>query len=222
MKKIAVALMVSVLIAAATASSAAASRLPTPGEHAQLAATANTVPPCVDARVATVQAGWARVQFTNVDGCPQGNGLAVLQFATGNWATRYNGPDDPVGPCTDIDGVPAAVALDLALCRALSKRVYIPRGDHVVYKPRLIIYGAHAGLLNLRWQGWGRGVATARGVMDYSDRTLTFRAPIRVRVSQIKPCGIKRTYLRMTVTFDRASDRRKYTALDGVTSFRCP
>ncbi len=222
MKKMVITSVVGALIAAASVASAVASRVPTAEEHAALAATANTVAACVDVRVATVQAGWARLELTNAEGCPQGNGVAILQFTNGRWATRYEGSDDLGGPCSGFAGVPAAVALDLGVCRPLSERVYIPRGDDVVYKPRLMIYGAHAGLRNLRWSGWGRAVATSRGTLDYADRTLSFRAPIRVRVSRIRPCGVRRTYRRMSVTFVRANHRRMYGALDGVTSFVCP
>ena len=169
-----------------------------------------------------MQAGWARVLPTQGDGCAPADDLVVLRLIEGNWTPRYQGPIDPQAPCAQDDGFPSAVGVDLGICRALSKRVYIPRFDRVVYKPRLIVYGAHAGLRNLRWRRWGRSVATARGVMDYADRTTSFRAPIHVRVSRVRPCGVKRTYRRMTVTFDRAADRRRWRALDGTTQYSRP
>ena len=61
-----------------------------------------------------------------------------------------------------------------------------------------------------------------RGVLDYSDATTQFRAPIHVRLSRIGTCGTKRAYLRQTITFDRASDRRQWGALDGATELFCP
>lgn len=158
----------------------------------------------------------------NIEGCAGANGVFVLRLVNGQWQIQYEGPFDRGAPCSNVSPVPERIGVDLDVCRALSKRVYIPRFDRLVYKPRLIVYGAHAGLRNLRWRAWGRKTAMARGVMDYSDRTLSFRAPIHVKVSRIRACGVKRTYLRMTVTFDRGSDRRRHGALDGTTRFVCP
>jgi hypothetical protein len=119
-----------------------------------------------------------------------------------------------------------AVALLLAVATgpaaAESKHVYVPRGAKVVIKPRKLGFGAHTILENLRWAGWGGSSTTSAGILDYSDATTSFRAPIHVKLSRIGTCGAKRTYLRQTITFDRASDRRQWGALDGATTLFCP
>jgi len=72
-------------------------------------------------------------------------------------------------------------------------------------------------------RGWGGASATARGTRDYADRTKGFRAPVHVRVSRIAACGVRRAYLRRTITFDRAADRRRWgRALGGTTDLTCP
>jgi hypothetical protein len=105
---------------------------------------------------------------------------------------------------------------------AQSKHVYVPRGTTVVVKPRKLGLGAHTILENLRWTGWGGSSTRSAGILDYADATTSFRAPIHVKLSRIGACGAKRTYLRQTITFDRASDRRKWGALDGATTLYCP
>jgi hypothetical protein len=120
-----------------------------------------------------------------------------------------------------------AVLASLLLCataaaQATSKHVYVPRGAKVVIKPRTLGLGAHSILENLRWTGWGRPSTTTAGVLDYADATTSFRAPIHVKLSRIGACGAKRTYLRQTITFDRAADRRQWGALDGATTLFCP
>jgi len=215
------ALIASLAVLTLLPASAIASRAPTPPEAIAIAKPAGFPAQCLSIQVATVASGWALATLTNVEPCPMGNGIEILRLTAAGWVLRYEGASDP-GPCSWIPEVPAAVGIDLGACLALSKRVYIPRGDHVVYKPKLLAYGAHAGLIKLHWRRWGHSVAKARGIMDYSDRSLSFRAPIRARVSRIRPCGVKRSYRRMRVTFDRAADRRRYGALDGGTRFTCP
>jgi hypothetical protein len=59
-------------------------------------------------------------------------------------------------------------------------------------------------------------------MLDYADRTTRFRAPVHVRVSRIATCGMRRAYLRRTITFDRAADRRRRgRALGGTTDLTC-
>ena len=100
--------------------------------------------------------------------------------------------------------------------------MYVPRGVRLVYKPRTLDLGSHSLLQGLRWRRWGSSSASARGVLDYADATTSFRAPIHVRLSRIGACGAKMTYMRQTVTFDRAPDRRRWGALDGPTELVCP
>jgi hypothetical protein len=109
-----------------------------------------------------------------------------------------------------------------AAAQGTSAHVYVPRGDRLVIKPRQLGLGAHTLLEGLRWQRWGSAATTARGILDYADATTTFRAPIHVRLSRLGACGAKRTYLRQTITFDRAADRRRWGALDGATTLVCP
>jgi hypothetical protein len=125
---------------------------------------------------------------------------------------------------TILAALTASLLLAAATGPALaeSKHVYVPRGERVVIKPRTLGLGAHTILEDLRWSGWGRSTTTAPGILDYADATTTFRAPVHVKLSRIGTCGAKRTYLRQTITFDRASDRRTWGALDGATTLYCP
>jgi hypothetical protein len=149
------------------------------------------------------------------DGTRHGGRWSQLIAVPGASASRgatpeeliYQGADDATGSCDDVTDVPAAVAADLGACTAPSSagsgaRVYVPRGTRLVIRPRRLDHGAHSLLTGLRWSGWGEASATAKGTLDYEDRTATFRAPVHVRVSRIATCGTRRAYLRRTITFD--------------------
>jgi hypothetical protein len=103
-----------------------------------------------------------------------------------------------------------------------SRRIYLTNylSLRPLVRPRRYPYGAHAELRSLRWRGWNRRVARARGVMDYADRTLTLRAPIRLRAFRVRRCGTRRIYSRLGVRFVRSADRRRYRGLE--TRFRLP
>ena len=166
--------------------------------------------------MSTAQDGWAKVKVTNAAGCPQGDGIGIVYSGTNGWSLIYQGADDATGSCGDVTDVPAAVAADLGACRRRPSRGRAPActclGGRAAPPPR-----------QLRWSGWGGASATARGTLDYADRTTRFRAPVHVRVSRIATCGTRRAYLRRTITFDRAADRRRWgRALGGTTDLTCP
>ena len=210
------------------ATGAAASRGATPEEQADIGASLGIEPACLTAVVSTAQDGWAKVKVTNAAGCPQGDGIGIVYSGTNGWSLIYQGADDATGSCGDVTDVPAAVAADLGACKAPtvagpSTRVYVPRGTRLVSRPGRLDHGAHSLLTGLRWSRWGGASATARGTLDYADRTTRFRAPVHVRVSRIATCGTRRAYLRRTITFDRAADRRRWgRALGGRTDLTCP
>ena len=221
---VAVTVTASLLLAA----SAAASRGATPEEQADIGASLGIEPACLTAVVSTAQDGWAKVKVTNAAGCPQGDGIGIVYSGTNGWSLIYQGADDATGSCGDVTDVPAAVAADLGACKAPtvagpSTRVYVPRGTRLVSRPGRLDHGAHSLLIGLRWSRWGGASATARGTLDYADRTTRFRAPVHVRVSRIATCGTRRAYLRRTITFDRAADRRRWgRALGGTRDLTCP
>jgi hypothetical protein len=105
-----------------------------------------------------------------------------------------------------------------------SRRIYLTNylNRRPLVRPRRYPYGAHAELRSLRWRGWNRRVARARGVMDYADRTGTFRAPILLRAFRVRRCGTRRIYSRLGLRFVRSAHRRRYRALEGRMRLPCP
>jgi hypothetical protein len=202
---------------------AAASRAPTHAERQSLAAAVGMPPSCIRVRISQrASVPWARVSPTNSRGCPGSNGVIVFQEgSTLTWRLAFQGPDD-IRRCP-IRGIPNAVSLDLNLCLAPSRRVFAISLFRLVWRPRMITYGAHAALTRLSWRGWGTRSATATGVIDYADRFTRFRLPVRVTLSQIGFCRVnQRTYRRQTVTATRASDRRRLHYLTGTERLFCP
>ena len=104
-----------------------------------------------------------------------------------------------------------------------SRRVYVGRISSLVYRPRTLNQGAHGFFEKLAWRGWGRAAARGRGKINYADRYDQFRLPVRVTLSRVRLCGLKRVYTRVAVRFVRRSDARRAPGIQGTSTFpACP
>jgi hypothetical protein len=123
-----------------------------------------------------------------------------------------------------------AVALVAAVSPSLAagapataaRATYFPDVFQLKIRPRLLVYGPHAAIKNVRWRAWGEGVAYGRGTLDYSDFNDQFRTPVRVTASRIGRCGSKRTYRYVRVTLLNEGDRRRYPGLASKGRRACP
>ena len=91
-----------------------------------------------------------------------------------------------------------------------------PRKCDFTYSHNPLALAGHA--VNLKWKGWGRRVAKARGtgVAIHGDENGNFdRFPVRVRLSRRVACRGRRIYTRVTM-IDQ-DDRRTWS----VPALRC-
>jgi hypothetical protein len=146
---------------------------------------------CFMVSVSSRDSSWATVAFAQplpgetvkqfTDRCNPANGVAVMHNPGSGWTIVTEGSDFGLCP---IHGVPDAIALDFKLCTKPG-RTMLAHGNHLVYKPRALGRYTH-----LRWRHWGAAVATATGRYD--------GAPVRLKASRRRACGIHPTYLRVT------------------------
>jgi hypothetical protein len=210
------------IVVAALGCGAAAARAERPATAAEKAAIlsglgAKSESSCYVAEISTVDDSWATLAFAGpmqgetvnqyVSRCDPGNGTDVAHNAGEGWREVTAGSDFGLCP---IPHVPTAVALDFGLCTKPG-RTTIPRGARLVTRPRTLGPYAH-----LRWRDWGAKVATARGVLA-KDGT-----PIRLRASNLQPCGRHPTYLRTRMTPVRAADRARLRSLTKAVEEACP
>lgn len=203
---------------------AGASRSATVEEAAAISAVYETDPECSEIVVSERDSRYARWRFTVSDECePLGDGFGIARRDdNGAWHDVYQA-SDPSDPCP-VTPVPTEPGVELGACAKPSKNAHIRNfaTDRLVVKPRKLPHGAHSFLGRLRWRGWNRVVATASGVLDYEDRTASFKSKIRLRASRVRFCGTKRTYTRMSLTFVRAADRRRFGHFEGTLKLECP
>ncbi len=205
-------------------STAAASRPATADEEAAISAIYETSPECSEVVVSERDSRYARWRFTVSSDCePLGDGFGIARRDdNGAWHDIYQA-SDPSDPCP-VTPVPTAPGVELGACAKPSKNTHIRNfiTDRLTVKPRKLPHGAHSFLGRLRWRGWNREVAKASGVLDYEDAYDSFKAKIRLRASRVRYCGTKRTYTRLSLTFVRSADRRRFGHFEGPLKLGCP
>ena len=215
-------------ILVAVPSTANAARLATEAEKAAVSAVYETAPECSTVFVSERSNRYARWQFAISEGCqPTADGFGIARRDdAGLWRNVYQASEGsdacPTAP------LPTEVGVELQACSRPSRHLYISisnfLNERALFKPRRLPHGAHSFLGRLRWRGWDRSVATASGFLDYSDRTESFRYPIRLRASRVRFCGARRIYDRLTLRFVRSADRRRVPHFEGPlpTNDECP
>lgn len=210
------------------ASPAAAWRTPSPEELAALAGATGppSEPACVSGRISTVDDRWGAV-FARADGdCPDIERIWVLQrSAPGTPGSRWRELRQSIrfGVCAqDLPGIPDAVGADLGVCEAPSRRVHVPAGERLAFKPRTLPYSRNASVTGVRWTSWGGSTATGRGTFVYRDAYGGYRVGVTVTLSAIDVCGSRRTYLAKRVTAIRAQDRDEVQSYSGRWPVQCP
>ncbi len=205
-------------------SSASAARPATPEERAAVSAVYQAAAGCSQVAVSERDPRYARWDLAPSAVCePIGNGFGIARRdEAGAWRDVYQASDR--SEACPITPLPTAIGVELRACLRPSRRIYITNflTERTHYKPRKLPHGAHSFLGTLRWRGWNHSIASARGVLDYADRTARFRAPIRLRAYRVRFCGAKRHYTRLRLRFLRAADRQRYQHFEGSTSVGCP
>jgi len=203
---------------------ASAARPATPEEKTAVSALYDATADCSNVIVSERSSRYARWDFVPSTTCdPTSNGFGVARRdESGSWRDVYQASDSTDAcPTTPL---PTEAGVELRACSRPSRHIYITNflTQRPLFKPRQLPHGAHSFLGPLRWRGWDRSVAAASGLLDYTDRTSRFKAPIRLRASRVRFCGARRMYSRLTLTFVRSADRRRYRHFAGPTTLRCP
>lgn len=200
----------SVVVVLPTAAQAA--RPATPTEAEQIASSLRLDVECVDATISTApgsEAGYARLGRPTASHCAAGNGVRAISLRDGRWHAWFDMAYGDLQPCEDY-GAPAAVGRDLGICSPRLRRTEVIGLGGVFVKPRRLPQGAHGAYVNLRWSAWTRTQAVGRGVLDYSDRDMQFRVPVRVRLYRARICDDgTRLFTRRQITAVRKSDHKK-------------
>jgi hypothetical protein len=170
------AVLLALLISIALPAVASASRPATPEEADAVAAGADGARGiCATVTMSTIDGTWSLAVAKDVEGCEfdlEDDKLHVMHFADGVW-TRIAMLDHPTG-CPE--GVPAPVASDLGFCKpqrgymvcankratAIHREFDKPRTCNTL-RPRQPFAQA-VNLAHLKWTGWGKSVAKARGI----------------------------------------------------------
>ena len=222
-RKLAVAVVSSVAVLVGP-SQAAASRPASNEEATAISALYETSAGCSKVIVSERDSRYARWDFVASEFCePTSNGFGIARRDDGGgWSDVYQASEGSEAcPTTPL---PTEVGVELRACERPSRHVYIINllSHRALVKPRRLPHGAHSFLGSLKWRGWDRSTAAASGVLDYADRTTRFKAPIRLRVSRVRFCGATRIYTRLTLTFVRSADRRRYPHFEGPSTTGCP
>ena len=202
-----------------------AHRDPLPDERRALLEAVDAPPDsqCYGISVSTARDGWASV-WPFADCAPDWDDQVIVLRARLSWEVVAEWQS---GTAVCPPAVPSDVGQDLrwgavSACLPASRRVYVPRGGRLSYRPSYLVQGAHGVFENLRWQRWGTTRASGRGFLFYSDRYSTFRLPVRIALSRRRPCGTRRTYRRITIRAARARDRARLRFTTGTSALRCP
>jgi len=212
-------------ILVAVPSAANAARSATEAEKAAVSAVYETAPECSKVVVSERSDRYARWHFAISEGCePTADGFGIARRDdAGRWRNVYQASEgSDACPTTPL---PTEVGVELRACSRPSRHLYITNfaTGRALFKPRRLPHGAHSFLGPLRWRGWDRSVATASGFLDYSDRTASFKYPIRLRASRVRFCGARRIYTRLTLRFVRSADRRRVPHFEGrLGTLECP
>jgi hypothetical protein len=152
---------------------AAASRPATDEERMAVADGLAVPDECTTVRMSTVDGAYALLKGNGAPGCADAvdPGQHVMHLAGADWAQAAAVKN--VFACPS--GLPNGVGRDLGVCR--TRRAYLLCANaratlrHRSFKPRRCNtlgrrqpFAAAANLAKLRWSGWGRLTATARGV----------------------------------------------------------
>jgi hypothetical protein len=213
-----------VVVLLAGAGTAVAARAPTAAEQEGAAAVAGVPAACVDVTVSTVDPTWLAYRGTGADGCPDAEAQVVAHRSGNAWSRVTEVEDQGLCP---VDGVPDAVARDLRLCVAPSRKVYLARPVSTKVtvsslRPPTVWVRDRAYAKKVRWERWGKPTATGRGRLDYYAGQ-RFHADVRLTVSRVALCGERRrTYTRISLRFVHAADRRKHGWLETTRTLPCP
>ena len=208
----------------AVPSVASAARPATGQETTAISTLYGATPDCSRVIVSERSSRYARWEFVASDTCePTSNGFGIARRDdSSTWRDVYQASESSDAcPTTPL---PTEVGVELRACSRPSRHVYITNflNQRALVKPGKLPHGAHSFLGSLRWRGWDRSIAIATGVLDYSDRSAQFKAPVRLRASRVRFCGARRIYTRLTLTFVRPGDRRRTPHFQGPTTTRCP
>ncbi|MDO8186981.1 hypothetical protein Q5424_20415 [Conexibacter sp. JD483] len=220
------ALLLGVLV---VAQPAAAHRVPTREELEELAGATGppSDPACVRGLISTVDVRWGAVFATHARGCPEIDRTWVLQRDTpGTPGNRWRELRQGIrfGVCSrDLPGIPDKVGLDLGVCAPPSRRVYVPAGSTLAFKPARLRYSRSATIENVRWSRWNGARASGRGTFVYRDPYgPALRAQVIVTLFAIDLCGSDRTYLGAQLAPARPQDASAIGAYRGRWYRQCP
>lgn len=169
---------------------------------------------------------WGALFATHGRGCPEIDRIWVLQRdRPGTPGNRWRELRQGIrfGVCSrDLPGIPDRVGVDLGVCAPPSRRVYLPSGAKLAFKPARFRYSRASSIEGVRWTGWGGARATGRGTFVYRDRYGTMRARVIVTLFAIDLCGSDRTYLGSQLAPARPQDAAAIGSYRGRFYRQCP
>lgn len=223
------ALVCALAFASLVAQPASAHRAPTHDELVELAGSTGppSEPACVRGRISTVDVRWAALFSTRGRACPEIDRIWVLQRdAPGTPGNRWRELRQGIrfGVCArDLPGIPDRVGVDLGVCAPPSRRVFVPTGTRLAFKPARLRYSRAATIEGVRWSRWGGPRATGRGTFVFRDPYGgDLRAQVIVTLFAIDLCGSDRAYLGAQLAPARPRDASAIGAYRGRWYRQCP
>ncbi len=217
------------LCALACAQPASAHRAPTPEELVELAGATGppSEPACVRGLISTVDLRWAALFATHGRGCPEIDRTWVLQRdLPGTPGNRWRELRQGIrfGVCgRDLPGIPDKAGVDLGVCAPPSRRVYVPTGAKLAFKPARLRYSRAVTIEGVRWSRWGGARASGRGTFLFRDPYGgNMRAQVIVTLFAIDLCGSDRAYLGAQLAPARPRDAGAIGAYRGRWFRQCP